>query len=139
MKFNFLYAIIFCERKYEEMKVLENKEESISRYSILKKQKQNQMYINGLEINKWNHICILHNKDIFLTPLEFEILWYLLENRGRVVPARELFENVWQEKYLGCNNTIMVHIRRIRKKLGENTKKPKFIKTVWGVGYKIDR
>ncbi len=121
------------------MKVLESEKEVINKLNILGKSKTNTININGLEINKWKHRCILYNKDISLTPLEFDILWYLLENRGRVVTGQELFENVWKEKYLGCNNTIMVHIRRIRKKLGENIKKPKFIKTVWGIGYKIDK
>jgi len=121
------------------MKVLESEKEVINKLNILGKSKTNTININGLEINKWKHRCILYNKDISLTPLEFKILWYLLENRGRVVTGQELFENVWEEEYLGCNNTIMVHIRRIRKKLGENTKKPKFIKTVWGIGYKIDK
>lgn len=117
------------------MELLE--ESKVDKNNVISKSKK--MHINGLEINRWKHRCILYDKDIFLTPLEFEILWYLLENRGRVIPAKELFESVWKEKYLGCNNTIMVHIRRIRKKLGENKKYPRFIKTVWGIGYKIDK
>ena len=55
-----------------------------------------------------------------------------------VVSSEELFEAVWQEKYYDCNNTVMAHIARLREKLKENARKPKFIKTVWGVGYKID-
>ena len=121
------------------MEVLESEKEVIGKLNILGKSKANAIHINGLEINKWKHRCILYNEDISLTPLEFKILWYLLENRGRVVTGQELFENVWEEEYLGSNNTIMVHIRRIRKKLGEKKKKPKFIKTVWGIGYKIDK
>lgn len=95
--------------------------------------------INGLEINKETHKCLLYNKTIELTPLEFDILLYLANNRGHVVSSEELFEKVWKEKYLDNNNTVMVHIRRIREKLGENTRTPKFIKTVWGVGYKIEK
>ena len=68
-----------------------------------------------------------------------DILVYLGERRGSVVPSEELFEQVWKEKYLDNNNTVMVHIRRIREKLGEDTKNTKYIKTVWGVGYKIER
>ena len=80
-----------------------------------------------------------HNEEkINLTKTEFEILWILCENRGKVVKSDELFEKVWKEKYLDSNNTVMVHIRRIREKLNEDTKHPKFIKTVWGVGYKIE-
>ena len=94
--------------------------------------------INGLTIEKQEHKCLLYDKEIDLTPLEFEILLYLANNRGKVINSEELFEKVWKEKYFDSNNTVMVHIRRIREKLGENTKKPKFIKTVWGVGYKIE-
>lgn len=72
------------------------------------------------------------------TPLEFEILWYLASNQGRVVPSEELFEAVWQEKYFKSNNTVMNHIGRLRDKLHEPAKHPKFIKTVWGIGYEIE-
>lgn len=94
--------------------------------------------ILGLTINKKNHKCILYKEEINLTPIEFSILWYLCENRGKVVTSEELFSNVWGEKYLDCNNTVMVHIKRLRKKLNERPKNPKFIKTVWGVGYEIE-
>ena len=70
--------------------------------------------------------------------MEFDILIYLVSNKGKVVSSEELFEKVWEEKYLDNNNTVMVHIRRIREKLKEDSKRPKFIKTVWGVGYKIE-
>ena len=94
--------------------------------------------LNGLVINKNEHKCLLYDKEIDLTPIEFEILLYLITNKGKVISSEELFEKVWKEKYFDSNNTVMVHIRRIREKLKEDTKNPKFIKTVWGVGYKID-
>ena len=77
--------------------------------------------------------------EIALTPLEFSILWYLCEHQGKVVASEELFEAVWKEKYLrNSNNTVMAHIGRLREKLNEPSKNPKFIKTVWGVGYEIE-
>lgn len=94
--------------------------------------------VNGLVINKDTHRCTLYGKEIALTPIEFSILWYLCENRGKVISSEELFENVWGEKYFDSNNTVMVHIVRLREKLKEPAKKPKFIKTVWGVGYTIE-
>ena len=94
--------------------------------------------IRGLLINKNTHKCTLYGKDISLTPIEFSILWYLCSHLGCVVPSEELFENVWGEKFLNNNNTVMAHIGRLREKLGEPSKHPKFIKTVWGVGYKIE-
>lgn len=101
--------------------------------------KDESIYIEGLEINRETHKCLLYGKEIELTPIEFDILLYLANNRGCVVSSEELFEKVWKEKYLDNNNTVMVHIRRIREKLKEDTKNPKFIKTVWGVGYKIEK
>ena len=88
---------------------------------------------------KYNEKNELYDKQVELTPMEFDILLYLAQKRGNVVSSEELFEKVWKEKYLENNNTVMVHIRRIREKLNEDTKKPKFIKTVWGVGYKIEK
>ena len=94
--------------------------------------------VNGLTINRATHECWLYDKPLSLTPIEFDILWMLCENRGQVISAERLFESVWQEKYLERNNTVMVHIRRLREKMGEPSRDPRFIKTVWGVGYKID-
>ena len=100
---------------------------------------QNEFDIRGLLINKENHKCILFGKELPLTPTEFSILWYLCERQGAVVPSEELFEAVWGEKFLNSNNTVMAHIARLREKMNEPAKKPKFIKTVWGVGYTIEK
>ena len=94
--------------------------------------------IRGLVINRETHKCTLYRKEIPLTPIEFSILWYLCEHRGKVISSEELFENVWGEKFLDNNNTVMAHIGRLREKLGEPARKPKFVKTVWGVGYTIE-
>ncbi len=94
--------------------------------------------IRGLLINKDSHKCFLFGKELSLTPIEFSVLWYLCEHQGKVVSSEELFEAVWKEKYLNCNNTVMAHIGRLREKMNEPAKNPKFIKTVWGVGYEIE-
>ena len=94
--------------------------------------------IRGLVINKSSHKCFLYGRELSLTPIEFSILWYLCEHQGRVVPSEELFEAVWKEKYLNNNSTVMAHIGRLREKLKEPARKPKFIKTIWGVGYEIE-
>lgn len=95
--------------------------------------------IRGLVINKEKHTCTLYSELLDLTPIEFSILWYLCVNQGKVVSSEQLFEEVWKEKYLDNNNTVMAHIARLREKMNEPTKKPKFIKTVWGVGYQIEK
>ena len=97
-----------------------------------------ELEVNGLAISKAAHRCTLYGKEIALTPLEFSILWYLCGRRGRVVPSEELFSAVWGEKYWESSNTVMSHIARLREKLGDTGRRPKFIKTVWGVGYTIE-
>ncbi|MFR8011490.1 MAG: VanR-ABDEGLN family response regulator transcription factor [Clostridia bacterium] len=94
--------------------------------------------IRGLMINNSTHKCLLYGQEIQLTPLEFSILWYLCSHQGHVISSEELFEAVWGEKYLDNNNTVMAHIGRLREKLHEPARKPKFIKTVWGVGYTVE-
>ena len=92
-----------------------------------------------LVMNTKAHACSLDGEPLELTPTEFSILRILLENRGSAVSAEELFHQIWKDEYYSkSNNTITVHIRHLREKLGDSTDKPKYIKTVWGVGYKIE-
>ena len=94
---------------------------------------------NGLYICQDSHKCTLNGETLALTPFEFDILWYLCKNHGRVISAEELFETVWGEKFLESNNnTVMAHIARLREKMHEPARKPRYIKTVWGVGYTIE-
>ncbi|WP_195539099.1 VanR-ABDEGLN family response regulator transcription factor [Eubacterium maltosivorans] len=91
----------------------------------------------GLFLNRETHVCTLDEKPVDLTPIEFSILWTLCKNRGRVISSEELFKEVWGEKYFTGNNTVMVHIRHLREKMQDSAENPRYIKTVWGVGYKI--
>lgn len=100
---------------------------------------ENHIDFSGLVIDKDTHECTLYDQPVTLTPTEFDILWLLAKNRGKVISSEQLFEEVWGEKFLDSNNTVMVHIRRIREKLHDQPKNPKFIKTIWGVGYKIEK
>lgn len=94
----------------------------------------------GLVLNIDTRECKLNERVLSLTPIEFSILWVLASNRGRVMSSEELFQVVWGEKYYtSSNNTVMVHIRHLREKMGESAENPKFIRTVWGVGYKIEK
>lgn len=94
---------------------------------------------SGLILDQNTRKCMLHEKQLSLTPTEFSILWFLCINRGRVVSSEELFQKVWGEKYYSSNNTVMVHIRHLREKMNDPAENPKFIKTVWGVGYTIEK
>lgn len=98
----------------------------------------NEIDIRGLQINNDSHKCTLNGREVVLTPLEFSMLWYLCSHKNKVVSGEELFEAVWGEKYLDSSNTVMAHIARIREKLSEPPRRPKYIKTVWGVGYTIE-
>ena len=103
-------------------------------------QKEHWIAFSGLVLDMESHECTLNEKRLSLTPTEFSILWVLCSNRGRVVSSEELFHEVWGDKYFtNSNNTVMVHIRHIREKMNDSTEQPKYIKTVWGVGYKIVR
>jgi two-component system, OmpR family, response regulator VanR len=94
--------------------------------------------VDDLTINVDTHEIKVEGKDIRLTPREFDILELLARNRGIVFSIAKIYERVWKEDFLESENTVMVHIRKIREKLEKDTRNPKYIKTVWGVGYKIE-
>lgn len=93
----------------------------------------------GLVLNSRTHEYLLDEKPLSLTPTEFSILKILCQRQGQVVSAEELFHLIWEDEYYTKNNnTITVHIRHLREKLGDSFEDPKYIKTVWGCGYKIE-
>jgi DNA-binding response OmpR family regulator len=95
--------------------------------------------VRGLEINTIKHTVILDGcRQVNLTPTEYDILALLAGSPGRVYSSEEVFELVWHETYLQSNNTVMVHIRKIREKIEDDPAHPAYIKTVWGVGYKVE-
>lgn len=100
---------------------------------------KNEISIRGLVINKDNHKVLVYDEEIKLTPIEFDILYLLASNPGRVFSTDEIFERIWNEKVYEANNTVMVHIRRLRGKMKEDERQNKIITTVWGVGYKIEK
>ena len=95
--------------------------------------------IDNMIIDKKKHRVIVNENEVVLTSKEFEILYLLATNRGRVFSAEEIFEKVWKENYYQSNNTVMVHMSRLRDKLEQNSYGDKIIHTVWGVGYKIEK
>lgn len=111
------------------------------RRAELYSQKENKsiLSIRDLEMDVSNRIVYLQEKELTLTPIEFAILHLLMENQKKTVSSEEIYRKVWKEKYFtSANNTIMVHIRHLRKKLGDSAENSKYIHTIWGVGYKID-
>ena len=97
------------------------------------------LYCSDLIVDTKKHECLQNNKPVSLTPTEFSILQILLENKSNVLSGEELFRRIWKDEYYTkSNNTITVQIRRLREKLNDTLENPKYIKTIWGVGYKID-
>lgn len=97
------------------------------------------LHCADLVVDTKKHECLLNGKPVSLTPTEFSILRILLENKGNVISGEELFHMIWKDEYYTkSNSTITVHIRRLREKLNDTLENPKYIKTIWGVGYKID-
>ena len=113
-------------RRYVSLGSLENKDTS-------------KIYQTGeLIINDETKIVTVDGKEVKLTATEFNILKFLLENKGKVYSIPEIYENVWKEEGFGAENIIAVHIRHIREKIEINPKDPKYLKVIWGVGYKIE-
>ncbi|MFJ7918663.1 VanR-ABDEGLN family response regulator transcription factor [Lysinibacillus fusiformis] len=108
-------------------------------YNQSSKPQEDTIDFAGLMMNKNTRQVLLNERQLSLTPTEFSILWYLGSNRGKVISSEELFQEIWGEKYFNSNNTVMVHIRHLREKMKDSVENPKFIKTVWGVGYTIEK
>ncbi len=99
---------------------------------------KNKIKIRGLEIDELSRKVMLYEKAINLTKTEYDILHLMAKNRNRVFTLEEIYESIWRERAHESNNTVMVHLARLRNKIEENPKKPTVIQNVWGVGYKIE-
>lgn len=101
---------------------------------------QSEIHINDLSINKVSHQVLIRGKEVALTPIEFAILELLASHQGQVFSVDKIYQMVWKDQStFYSNNNLMVHIRNIREKIEENPRNPQYIKTVWGVGYKIEK
>lgn len=110
------------------------------RYNMGTEPEEDVIIHSGLVLNVKTHECMLNEKPLSLTPTEFSILCILCREKGNVVSAEDLFHQIWGDEYYSkSNNTITVHIRHLREKMGDSFEDPKYIKTVWGCGYKIER
>ncbi|GKX28935.1 DNA-binding response regulator [Vallitalea longa] len=101
--------------------------------------KNNTIMVKDLMIDLESHEVSIGDEEIKLTPTEYDILVLLAKNIGKVFSSEKIFEEIWEDKYYETNNNVMVHIRNIREKLNDNSKDPRYIKTIWGVGYKIEK
>ena len=132
----------YVAKPFNPLELMARVKSQLRRYRELNPSKpherQEVISLKHLEINKVTHQVVCYGESIKLTPIEFDILYLLASNPGRVFGTDEIFERVWHEKFYEANNTVMVHIRRLRGKMKDDTREDKIITTVWGVGYKIE-
>lgn len=134
----------YVTKPFRPLELLARVNSQIRRYSrflnMVKKEEVNENIFEagGLELNLDTKEVFVDEKPVKLTPSEFKILSLLIRNKGRVFSAEEIYERVWNEQAV-TTDTIMVHVRNIREKIEINPKNPKYLKVVWGVGYKIEK
>lgn len=129
----------YVTKPFRPLELMARVKAQLRRYKTLTpKEEKNMITIGALTIDQDNHQCILNNQTLSLTPTEFSILWLLCKNKGKVVSVDQIFQELWGEKYYtNSSSSIMVHIRHLREKMDDSAENPKYIQTVWGVGYKI--
>ena len=103
------------------------------------KESSDEINVRGVVLNKSTKTVEVDEEEVRLTAIEYKILELLMENKGRVFSIEEIYERVWNEPCYNAENTVAVHIRRIREKIEINPKEPKYLKVVWGIGYKIEK
>lgn len=132
----------YITKPFNPLELVARVKSQLRRYTSLndfKQEQQGEISIGGLTINTLSREVTVEEKAVKLTPLEFSILQLLAENRGIVFSTGQIYERVWEEPFYNADNTVAVHIRNIRDKIEINPKQPRYIKVVWGVGYKIDK
>lgn len=129
----------YMVKPFNPLELLARVKAQLRRQTLIGKPESNSLIlIKDLVIDTSKHSVKLKENDISLTPLEFSIMVLLASHPGQVFSSEKIYETVWKEPYGYSDNTVMVHIRNLREKLELNPREPQYIKTVWGVGYKID-
>ena len=129
----------FLSKPFSKAELLAKVSSLLRRYKEYRGKPEEALAIENLEVDFAARSVVSSGKTVTLTDTEFSILEYLLRHRGQTVTAQELYENVWKEQFLpGSNNTVMVHLLNLRRKIETTPSSPKIIRTVWGKGYQID-
>lgn len=135
----------YVTKPFNPLELIARVKSNIRRYvdfsnsNISNKNKNERILSTGaLEINDETKQVTVDGKEIKLTATEYNILKFLLENKGKVYSIEQIYENVWNEESYGAENIIAVHIRHIREKIEINPKEPKYLKVIWGIGYKVE-
>ncbi len=131
----------YITKPFNPLELIARVKSQLRRYTNfgMYKQSMDEISVRGLVLNKATKIVTVDGDEVRLTPIEFRILQLLIENLGRVFSIDEIYERVWNEPSYNADNTVSVHIRRIREKIEINPKEPRYLKVVWGIGYKIEK
>lgn len=133
----------YVTKPFNPLELIARVNSQIRRYTILGsiagKEEENVYYSGDLYINDDTKVVTVEGKEVKLTPTEYNILKFLTKNKGIVYSIEQIYENVWEEESYGAENIIAVHIRHIREKIEINPREPKYLKVIWGVGYKIEK
>jgi DNA-binding response OmpR family regulator len=131
----------YITKPFNPMELIARVKSSLRRYTNFGnyKEKDHEINVRGLILNKNSKMVTVDESEMSLTAIEYGILELLMANKGRVFSIEEIYERVWDEPFCNGENTVSVHIRRIREKIEINPKEPKYLKVVWGIGYKIEK
>jgi len=131
----------YITKPFNPLELIARVKSQLRRYITLGKYKNSddEIVIRGLRLNKNSKLIYVEDQSFKVTPTEYKILELLMENSGKVYSIDEIYEKVWGESCFNGDNTVSVHIRRIREKIEVNPKDPKYLKVVWGIGYKIEK
>lgn len=132
----------YITKPFNPLELIARVKSQIRRYTVfnsLKNKSNDVITIGNIDLNKESKEVLVDGKNVKLTPLEFKILSFLMTNPNHVFSIEEIYEKVWNEPAFKSVDTVAVHIRRIREKIEINPKEPKYLKVVWGIGYKIEK
>lgn len=127
----------YIGKPFSSMELLARVKAQLRRYTVFSSNTTSVITIDDLVIDTDMHIVTIDGKEINLTPTEYKILELMCKNRNKVFTVEQIYENIWRNKYVVGDTSIMVHITKLRQKIEKDPKNPEYIKTVWGVGYKV--
>jgi DNA-binding response OmpR family regulator len=131
----------YVTKPFNPLELVARVKSQLRRVNVLSTQNsgnENSFQVGGLLIQDELKKVTVDGEEVKLTPIEYNILLLLVKNKGRVYSINQIYENIWNEEAIGADNTVAVHIRHIREKIEINPKEPRYLKVVWGVGYKIE-
>ena len=135
-------ADVYITKPFNPLELVARVKSNLRRYTSLGSMSADNKavyQVGGLVMNDETKQVTVDDEPVKLTPIEYNILLLLVKNQGRVFSIDQIYENIWNEDAIGADNTVAVHIRHIREKIEINPKEPRYLKVVWGVGYKIDK